>query len=157
MQGSPKRDGAERDSAPDTECGPCVVVGFDGSDAARRAVRGMCDRVAPKGTVIVVCACPCSGIGLCPCRGPDRRLSRARREAVLESALLDAEIPELVSVVLEVRDRPAPQAILEAAREHAADTIAVATRGIDRAPRGIGRVARALAELTDRPLVLWPA
>lgn len=83
-------------------------------------------------------------------------MSRARRTAVLESALLNAEIPGSISIVLEARDHPAPQAILEAAHEYGAHTIAVATRGIDRAPRGIGHVALALAEITDLPLVLWP-
>src|SRR5437016_1708731 len=115
-----------------------IVVAYDGSDAARRALAEAARRAGVGGKVLIVHAYdpPPSWIGR-----PDYQhilsTHRGRGEALLEEAAAD---PVLASVTVEtdlLSGHPA-DAILAAAKAHDAQEIVLGTRGLGPARAALG-------------------
>jgi nucleotide-binding universal stress UspA family protein len=138
---------------------PRLVVGYDGSPAAREAVRVAARRAGPHGIVWIVHA-------LHP--PPDRydRTDKARWYAehrdrawsVLDGLLLGdaAELMETTYETELVEGSP-PAAILAVARTHDADEIVVGSRGLGSVRALLGSVSHELLEIADRPVLVIPA
>jgi nucleotide-binding universal stress UspA family protein len=142
-----------------TDRPPRLVVGYDGSPAARAAVSAAAHRAGPHGIVWVVHA-------LHP--PPDRydpadkarwyAQHRDRAWSVLDGLLLDgtAEPSEPTYETELVEGSPAA-AILAVAREHDADEIVIGSRGLGGVRALLGSVSHELLTIADRPVLVIPA
>ena len=127
--------------------GPRVVVGYDGSEAARAAVAWAADRAGRAGKVwIVHCLTP--GVS-----GPDDGQGKAVLDAiVLEggNALVD------VDYQLELATGDPAEALAAYAREHDADEIAIGSRGFGKLRAALGSVSHDVLHEADRPVLVIP-
>ncbi|QEC49841.1 universal stress protein [Baekduia soli] len=137
--------------------GPTIVVGWDGSDAARGALR-TATRLARDGRVIVVHAHEAAAPHV-----TSRWRELLQADGARRSLLLLAEIPaasdadlELVRIEARSLDGPPADALLRTAREDGADAIAVGSRGLGAGPGAVGSVSAALLASTDRPVLVVP-
>ena len=134
--------------------GHTIVVGYDGSDAARAALAYARRRAGDDGHVFVV-----HGYDLPPelLGAPyyDRLLAerQAHAQSVLVEVAQDADGP-LVETEL-IGSRPA-EAIDAVARARHADEIVVGARGLSRARALLGSVSTELLHIADRPVVVIP-
>ena len=136
---------------------PCVIVGYDGSPAARGAAAWAARRVAPHGRVVLVHAdrpgghwLPVSILGTAAERESHRR-------ALLEELLVDAdEVLREVSIDAEVLDEEPAKALLDAARRHAAQEIVIGSHRRSAPERFCGDVAAELARTTTVPVLIVP-
>jgi nucleotide-binding universal stress UspA family protein len=136
----------------------CVIVGYDGSAAARAAVEWAARRAAPDGRVVAVHAFgpPPDWLGH---PSYQRMLDehRGRGEALLAELTAD-RIEALARVELElelIAGDPA-EAISRIAETHAADEITVGSRGLGPVRAALGSVSQKLLHLADRPVVVIP-
>lgn len=139
--------------------GPTIVVGYDGSPAARVAIEYACARAGETGRVVVVHACesPADWVGT-PNMPEILEERRKHGRALLDGILLDGN-DALADVDYEtelISAAPAP-ALLEAARSHGADEIVVGTRGFGRVRALLGSSSHELLHIADRPVVVLPA
>jgi len=132
-----------------------IVVGYDGSDAARVAVAFACCRAGPAGRVYVVHAydLPADMLGFpnyddllaARLRGGRALLAELAMDCVdarLETELIGGAPAEAISTVARVRE---------------ADEIVVGARGLSRGRAFLGSVSSELLHLADRPVVVIPA
>ncbi len=137
---------------------PTLVVGYDGSDAARAALLFAARQAGSAGRVIIVHAyeLPADLLG----GAGDERLLAARRErgeALLHEIPTGA--PELAGPRYEtelIGGPPAP-AIADLARRRHADEIVVGARGRGRVRALLGSVSHELIHIADRPVVVIPS
>lgn len=130
----PSAQPASRGRRRRTEPGRSVVVGYDGSDHARRALERAAAVARDAGTVTVVTAArvlPASP----QAAGRSQQELREHQRVIEEATTWLAERGATVRVVDSIAD-PA-QAIVEAARETGADLIVVGTRGRSAAARAL--------------------
>jgi len=132
-----------------------IVVGYDGSDAARVAVAFACRRAGPAGRVYVVHAydLPSDMLGF-----PNYDSLLAKRQhrgrALLAELAMDCVEARLETEL--IGGAPA-EAITTVARVREADEIVVGARGLSRARAFLGSVSSELLHLADRPVVVIPA
>jgi nucleotide-binding universal stress UspA family protein len=135
--------------------GHTIVVGYDGSDAARTALAYACGRAGDDGHVFVV-----HGYDLPPelLGAPyyDRLLAerQAHAQSVLVEVAQDSDGPQIETEL--IAGRPA-EAIDAVARARHADEIVVGARGLSRARALLGSVSTELLHVADRPVVVIPA
>jgi nucleotide-binding universal stress UspA family protein len=138
--------------------GPCIVVGYDGSEAAREAVAYAARRAGRQGKVHVV-----------HCFGPppdwlgapnyQRMLDdhQGRGKAILDALVLEGG-DALVDVDYELEllgGHPA-EAIVKVAETRDADEIVIGSRGFGRLRAALGSVSHEVLHLADRPVVVVP-
>ena len=136
---------------------PTIVVGWDGSAAARGAIAAAA-RIAPGGTVIAVHAHEAIAPHVTARWQELLLLDGAERSAELLREIPEAAIVGIERVRLEaasVIGAPAA-AILRAAHEHHADAIAVGSRGIGVAGGDTGSVSAELLRTADVPVLVIP-
>ena len=137
---------------------PCIVVGYDGSEAAREAVAYAARRAGREGKVYVV-----------HCFGPppdwlgapnyQRMMDdhRGRGKAILDALVLEGG-DALVDVDYELEllgGHPA-EAIVRVAETRDADEIVIGSRGFGRLRAALGSVSHEVLHLADRPVVVVP-
>lgn len=133
-----------------------IVVGFDGSEASRRALEEAAGRAAPDGHVYVVHAFHAPGESS---GGPrsDARMSDEMADArLLQEQLADIAWPAGVEWESELIAGPAADAIVRVASVRDADGIYIGTRGTGRARALLGSVAHDVLHHADRPVVIIP-
>lgn len=131
---------------------PCIVVAYDGSPTARRALSWAIDRAGTTGKVVVAHAFepPHDWLGH-PYYGRVLEDHRARGQALLDALPQDPPLEtELIA------GSPA-EAIATIASVRDADEIVVGSRGFSRARATLGSVSHELLHLADRPVVVIPA
>lgn len=139
--------------------GPVIVVGYDGSEAARAAVTLSARRAGKSGRLVIVhsYALPPDFLGF---PNYDRLLTdrRAHGQAVLDDLLLEGN-DEVADVEYEtdLLGGSAAQAIVEVARAQEADEIVLGTRGMSRARAALGSVSHEVLHLADRPVIFVPS
>ena len=137
--------------------GPTIVVGWDGSAAARGAIAAAA-RIAPGGTVIAVHAHEEIAPHVTSRWQELLALDGAERSSELLREIPEAAIAGIERVHLEVASVSGPpaEALLRAARDHHADAIAVGSRGIGATTDDAGSVSRALLRTADFPVLVIP-
>lgn len=137
---------------------PRIVVGYDGSEAARQAVSYAANRAGQRGKVWIV-----------HCYGPPpdwlgapnyQRLlddHQARGKAILDALMLEGG-DALVDVdyELELVDGKPAEAVAKVAQVRDADEIVLGSRGFGRLRSALGSVSQELLHLADRPVVVIP-
>jgi nucleotide-binding universal stress UspA family protein len=139
------------------EPNPTLVVGYDGSDAARAALVFAARQARPRGRVFVVHAyeLPPDFLGS---PNYDRVLSerRDRGEALLRDLPLQDDVLAGPEYETELIGGPAAHAIADVARARHADEIVVGGRGLGRVRALLGSVSHELLHVADRPVVVIP-
>lgn len=135
----------------------CVVVGYDGSEAARAAVRYGARRAGPGGLLVPVYAFgpPPDWLGH-PSYQQVLDSHRSRGQELLDS--LSAEAIDLGGAEVEpelIAGHPA-EALAKVAETRDADEIVVGSRGHGRVRATLGSVSHELLHLADRPVVVIP-
>ena len=137
---------------------PRIVVGYDGSEAARQAVAYAATRAGARGKIWVV-----------HCYGPppdwlgapnyERLLEdhQARGKAILDALVLEGG-DELVDTdyELELVDGKPAEAVTKVAQVRDADEIVIGSRGFGRLRSALGSVSLETLHLADRPVVVIP-
>jgi nucleotide-binding universal stress UspA family protein len=130
-----------------------VVVGFDGSDTARRALDRVADLLRDAATVVLVTVAeplysnPRAGAPVDPREADERDQTLSEGKALLAARGIAARSLPAVG-------DPA-EAILEAAREADADMIVVGSRGRGRLARiALGSVSSKVAQDADRSVLV---
>ena len=129
----------------------CLVVGYDGSLAARGALEWATGHAGDAGVVVVhAFEPPHDWLGH---PSYDRVLyeHRARGETLLE------ELSEDPRIETELLAGPPAEAIVRVAAARDADEIVVGSRGFGTARAILGSVSHKLLQLADRPVVVIPA
>jgi nucleotide-binding universal stress UspA family protein len=137
---------------------PVVVVGYDGSDAARAALQFAARQAGDSGQIFLVHAyeLPPEMLGS---PNYDRILieHRERGEALLRDLPLESEPLSGPTYETELIGGPPAQAIADVARVRDADEIVVGARGLGRVRALLGSVSHELLHIADRPVVVIPA
>lgn len=132
-----------------------IVMGYDGSETAKRALRYAVDRVGADGKLVVVCAIdpPPDWFG-----APNYQhlldAARERGDALTSEAREIAG--DLVPLEVDTYDGPAAIALAEVARTRNADEIVVGSRGFGRVRAILGSTSHELLHTADRPVVVIP-
>jgi nucleotide-binding universal stress UspA family protein len=131
--------------------GPCIVVGYDGSDTARRALDYALERAGENGMVAVAHAFepPHDWLGYA---NYDQVLAehRARGQALLD------ELPDVNAIETDLLAGSPAEAIAGVASVRNADEIVVGSRGFGPVRAALGSVSHELLRLADRPVVVIP-
>ena len=135
-----------------------VVVGYDGSEPSREAVRYAMRRAGPSGRIVLVYAfeLPPSFLGT-PYYEHHLEQHQRHGRAVLDE-IRRSDDPEFAGVPFEdelIGGAPAEK-LVEVAQVHNADEIAVGSHGHGGLRAMIGSVAHGLLHLADRPVVVIP-
>lgn len=135
-----------------------VVVGYDGSDTARLALRTAARQAGEGGRVFVVYAyeLPPEMLGS-PYYNDALSAHRDRGRALLDELPLDREELAGPTYELELIGGPPAQAIADVARARDADQIVVGARGMGRMRALLGSVSHELLHVADRPVLVIPA
>lgn len=136
---------------------PTIVVGYDGSAAARAALLYAARQAGAGGRVVIVAVYepPPERLGH---PNFDRAQFRRRREAEEQLAALPLDDAALAGPDYEREViGGAPAAVLaERARELSADELVVGARGLGRLRALLGSVSSELLRIADRPVVVIP-
>jgi nucleotide-binding universal stress UspA family protein len=136
---------------------PTIVVGYDGSHAARAAVELAVDRTGPDGELIVVhtVKMPADYIGAPQYQVlVNRELSRAG--ATMDEFERDCPSVTTVSYEPDVIEGAPAEALCRVARKRHADEIVIGTRGLGRARGLLGSVAHEVLHLAECPVLVVP-
>ena len=130
---------------------PCIVVGYDGSTAARGALAWALEHAGPEGKVVVVHAFePPHDWSGHPSYDRILHEHRARGQALLD------ELPEDSRIEQELLGGRPADAIARVALTHHAEEIAVGSRGFGPLRAALGSVSHELLHRADRPVVVVP-
>ena len=136
--------------------GRCLVLGYDGSDGARRAASWAVSDLPPDGRLVLVRAGR-------PLHVPPSPLSSAEERAqvghaIFDELLLDGEESLLdVQLTTEVSDEDPVTALLEAAQRHGAHAIVLGCEQHSRLHRALGVVTTELLQRSPVPVISVPA
>ncbi len=148
---SPASNGV--DNVPD---GPCLVVGYDGSESARAAASWAASSLPADGRLVLVYACRPLHAPASPLASTDERHNLGR--AFLDELALDAEDTLLeVAAHAEVSDEDPVTALTEAARRHRASAIVVGCQQHSRLHKAIGTVTSELLTRSPIPVTAVPS
>jgi nucleotide-binding universal stress UspA family protein len=137
----------------------CIVVGYDGSEPSRAAVRFAVRAAGESGKVMVIHSVESAGDRFAtggPLSTVDGRLEHGRavlNELVMEEADAFADS----DIEVELSHSPPAKAIVEAARFEEADEIVIGTRGAGRVGALLGSVATDVLHRATVPVVVIPA
>jgi nucleotide-binding universal stress UspA family protein len=136
---------------------PTIVVGWDGSAAARAAIAAAA-RLAAGGTVIAVHAHEAIAPHVTARWQELLALAGAERSTELLREIPEAAIVGIERVHLEAASvvGPPAAAILRAAHDHHADAVAVGSRGIGATSGDSGSVSAELLRTADVPVLVIP-
>ena len=134
-----------------------IVVGYDGSTAARAAVDRAIDRAIPDGRVVIVYAYHVPADYIAASYYPEMRTDAATLAAGLLDELEHGS-RRLAAVAHErvIAVGPAAPAIIRAADVHHADEIIVGSRGVGRARALVGSVAHDVIHRAHCPVTVIP-
>jgi nucleotide-binding universal stress UspA family protein len=134
--------------------GQCMVLGYDGTDSARLAASWVARQLRPDGKLVIVHACR-------PLHATSSPLSSAKERRELGRALIDELLMETnvlleIEVEAEVSDRDPVSALIEAARDHAAQGIVVGHEPHSTLHRALGTVTSELLGTSPVPVTTVP-
>ena len=132
-----------------------IIVGYDGSPAAKRALQVAAERAGPHGTVVPIhVTLPASEwLGA---SSYDPIVERTHLAAQIVLADIDDIDVGDATVEPEVIEGDPAEALLRIARSRDAREIVVGSRGLGRFRSLLGSTSHALLEQADRPVVIVP-
>jgi nucleotide-binding universal stress UspA family protein len=142
--------------AAEEPAGPCLVVGYDGSESARAAANWAAGSLPADGRLVLTYACR-------PLHAPPSPLASALErhrlgQAFLDELALDGKDALLEAAVhAEVFDEDPVSALLEAARRHHASGIVVGCEQHSRLHKAIGTVTSELLRRSPVPVTAVPS
>jgi nucleotide-binding universal stress UspA family protein len=139
-----------RDGDPD---GALTVVGYDGSETAREALRYAARRSPGPLAVVYAYDAPASYLGR-PYYGEVLAASQGRGRELLEELQNDPELSSRIET--DLAEGPPAEALARAALVRDAAQIVVGSRGLGRFRGAFGSVSHALLHEADRPVVVVP-
>lgn len=131
-----------------------LVVGYDGSEAARKALDYAVSRVNGGKMFIVTAVVPPPEWMGSPGWQQIVDEEHQRGSALLEEAI--ERLPGSVDYATELLEGPAADAIVKVAGARNADAIVVGSRGLGRVRAVLGSVSHDVLHLADRPVVVVP-
>ena len=131
-----------------------LVVGYDGSEAARKALEYAAGRVNGGKLFVVTAVVPPPEWMGSPGWQQIIDEEHRRGEQLLEDAV--EQLPDDVNYVTELLEGPAADAIVKVAEARDADAIFVGSRGLGRVRAVLGSVSHDVLHLADRPVVVVP-
>ncbi len=143
-------------SGPGRGAGPCLVVGYDGSESARAAARWAAGSLPADGKLVLVYASR-------PLHAPPSPLSSAQERDRIGRALLDELALDGGDALLdvaadaEVSAEDPVHALIEAARRHRASAIVVGCKQHSRLHKAIGTVTSELLMRSPLPVTAVPS
>jgi nucleotide-binding universal stress UspA family protein len=137
-----------------TQMNRTLVVGYDGSEASRKAVNYAAARVNGGKLFLVTAVVPPPEWMGAPGWQQilDEEHERGRR-LLAEAA---GSLPQGVDYTIELLEGPAADAIVRVAEARDADAIVVGSRGLGRVRAVLGSVSHDVLHLSDRPVVVVP-
>jgi nucleotide-binding universal stress UspA family protein len=131
-----------------------LVVGYDGSEASRKALDYAAGRVNGGRLFVVTAVVPAPDWAGTP--GWQEAIDEEHRRGnnLLEEAV--ERLPEGVDYSTELLEGPAAEAIVNVADARHADAIVVGSRGFGRMRAVFGSVSHEVLHLADRPVVVIP-
>lgn len=129
------------------------VVGYDGSETARRALEYAVARARGPITVVYAYDAPSSFLGA-PYFGEALTDSQMRGRELLDKLEGGATLP--ADTAFELLEGPPDEAVARAAMVREADEIVVGSRGLGRFRGAFGSVSHGLLGEADRPVVIVP-
>jgi nucleotide-binding universal stress UspA family protein len=134
---------------------PTVVVGYDGSGEARRALEVAAERARPGGTVVVVHAAPSASEWLDSSFYANAVAARTQREEEILGELADVDLGD-VRLEVELVDGAPAEVLVREARLRDALEIVVGSRGLGAIRAALGSVSHEVLRHADRPVVVVP-
>jgi nucleotide-binding universal stress UspA family protein len=134
--------------------GPCLVVGYDGSESARAAASWAAGSLPGDGRLVLVYACRPLHAPPSPLASADERYGLGR--AFLDELALDGE-DALLDAHTEVSDEDPVSALTEAARRHRASGIVVGCEQHSRMHKARGTVTSELLMRSPVPVTAVPS
>jgi nucleotide-binding universal stress UspA family protein len=131
-----------------------VVVGYDGSEAAQKALDYAASRVNGGKLFVVTAVVPPPEWMGSPWWQQAVDAEHKRGGELLEEAV--ERLPETVDYSTELLEGPAADAIVGVADVRHADAIIVGSRGLGRVRAVLGSVSHDVLHLADRPVVVVP-
>lgn len=131
-----------------------LVVGYDGSEAARKALDYAATRINGGKLFVVTAVVPPPEWMGAPGWQQIIDEEHARGRQLLTEAV--ERLPEGVDYVTELLEGPAADAIVDVAAARDADAIVVGSRGLGRVRAVLGSVSHDVLHLADRPVVVVP-
>jgi nucleotide-binding universal stress UspA family protein len=142
-------------SADRAEPGRCLVLGYDGTDGARRAASWALGELLPDGRLILVHADRALHVPPSPLSSSSERAQIAH--ALFDELMLDGEDALAdIDLTTEVSDEDPVTALIAAAERHGADAIVVGTEPHSRLRRVFGVVTDELLERSPVPVIAVP-
>jgi nucleotide-binding universal stress UspA family protein len=138
------------------ESEPCMVLGYDRSEGARRASSWAAKQLLAGGKLVIVYASRGQHLPPMPLGTRGERHDRGR--AILDELLLDGD-ESLLDVELEtvISDEDPVRALIEAARSHDARAIVIGAKQHSRLHEALGTVTTALLKSSPVPVIVVPS
>ena len=145
-------------SAKGEKRGPVIVVGYDGSATAEKAVDYAARRAGENGKVYVVHAYgpPPDWLGA-PNYGRLLQESQGHGRAVLDALVMEDSVLLGTDFETELLETPPSDAIISVAEVRGADEIVVGSRGHGRLRSALGSVSHDVLHRARTPVVVIPA
>jgi nucleotide-binding universal stress UspA family protein len=135
---------------------PCLVLGYDRTASARKAVSWAVGELLPNGKLVIVHASR-------PLHAPPMPLRTPRERALLSRALIDELLLEGedalydIQITTEVSDNDPVTALLDAAERHRAQAIVVGSEPHSRLHKALGTVSTELLRRSPVPIITVPS
>ena len=143
-------------AAPGQPAGRCLVLGYDGSEGARRAAAWAVSDLPPDGRLVLVRAGRPLHLPPSPLTSAEERAEVGH--AIFDELMLDGEESLLdVQLSTEVSDEDPVTALLEAAERHHAHAIVLGCEQHSRLRRALGVVTTELLARSPVPVISVPA
>ncbi|HEX7609430.1 MAG TPA: universal stress protein [Solirubrobacteraceae bacterium] len=134
----------------------CLVLGYDGSDGARRAASWAASDLPPDGRLVLVRAGRPLHLPPSPLASADERAQVGH--AIFDELMLDGDEALMdVQLTTEVSDEDPVTALLEAAQRHGATAIVLGCEQHSRLHRALGVVTSELLQRSPVPVISVPA
>ena len=131
-----------------------LVVGYDGSEAAQKALDYAAGRINGGRLFLVTAVAPPPEWMGAPHWQEIVDEEHERGRELLEEAV--ERLPDGVNFVTELLEGPAADAIVNVAAAREADAIVVGSRGLGRVRAVLGSVSHDVLHIADRPVVVVP-